>query len=217
MAVGDVYEVVDVQTLQDQEIQNVYFYRQVNAFVPLAGSMAQAIADEFVETLVPVIASVQAPDLIHTEVRVRNLFNGVDAATAVAGVIGGWVSGSDFLPSFAAWGLRMTTANASVRDGAKRIAGIPEIAQTDGVPIPEAIDGLNLVADALAEPITGGLIIEDDILFPVIVKRVRTGVSPDYEYRLPENTGELVFGTVLETLVKLFITSQISRKFGVGI
>lgn len=217
MAVGDVYEIVDVQELQGQEIQNVYFYHQIAPFVPLSGSMAQAIGEEFVATVINQIRDVQSVDLLHVEVRVRNLFDAVDAATVVSGIVGAQVSGGDYLPSYCAWGFQETTDNATVRDGAKRIAGVPELLQEDGVPTEDAIDLLNILADQLAQPITGGLIIEDDILYPCVVKRVRSGVAGAYEYRLPENTGELVFGTVLELLVKLFVTSQVSRKFGVGL
>jgi len=217
MAVGDIYEIIDVQELQGQEIQNVYFYRQIAAFVPLSGSMAQAIADEFAATVVPQVCDVQSVDLLHVEVRVRNLFDATDAATAVSGNAGAQTDGGDFLPSFAAWGFQETTDNASVRDGAKRIAGVPEFLQEDGVPVSSAVTALNTLADNLALPITGGLIIDDDILYPVVVKRVRSGAPGSYTYRLPENSGEAVWGVVLELLVKLFVTSQISRKFGVGI
>lgn len=217
MAVGDVYEVIDVQDLFGQEVQNVYFYLQEAAFIPLAGSIAQALAEEFVEEFIPLIALTQAVNIMHVEVRVRNLFDPTDAGIAVTGVIGEQADTGGILPSFNAWGLQFNTDNASVRPGAKRIAGIAEINQNNGVPTPGMIDALNDLGDALAAPITGGLIIEDDIMFPVVVKRVRSGTSGNYEYRLPETSGELVFGRIIETLVKLLVTSQITRKIGVGI
>lgn len=217
MAVGDVYEVIDVQTLQDQEILNVYFYRQEGAFVPLSGTIAQALADEFVETVLPDLANPQTVELLHTEVRVRNLFDPIDQGTAVAGVNGGRADSPDFLPSFNAWGFTLNHDNASVRPGGKRIAGVAEATQDDGIPNGTGVSSLNVAAAAMAAPITGGLIITDDIMFPVVVQRVREGAPGSYTYRLPENSGELVFGQVIEALVKLFVTSQISRKVGVGV
>lgn len=217
LAVGDVYEVTDVQTLYEQEVLNVYFYQQQAAFVPLSGTTAQALADEWVETILPVIAAVQNTDLTHVEVRVRNLFDDTDQGVAVAGVAGQY-AGTNGLSTFAAAGLTLNTDNAAVRPGSKRIAGLVEEQQSDGVIVEStAIGLLDDIAEALAAPITGGLIITDDIMFPIVVKRVRSGSPGAYEYRLPENSGELVFGLVIEALVKLIVTSQVSRKIGIGV
>lgn len=217
MAVNDIYEVTDVQTLNSQQVLNVYFYEQRAAFVPLAGSTAQALADEWVESVLPAILACQTTDLVHVEVRVRNLFDASDAGIAVAGATGVIIDAAGTLPPFNAFGFQLNTDNAGIRPGSKRLAGVAEFAQNDGVPDAAILVTLNTAADTMAEPITGGLIIEDDIMFPVVVQRVRTGVPGAYEYRLPETSGEATVGLIIETLVKMLITSQISRKVGVGI
>lgn len=217
MAVGDVYEVIDVQSLYEQQVLNVYFYQQQAAFIPLAGSVAQALAEEFEATVVSQIINVQSEDLAHVEVQVRNLFDPTDTGIAVSGQIGLQSSVGGTLPGFNAFGLQLNTDNAAVRPGAKRIAGLPESETGDGIPSVAMVAALDDLADVLAAPITGGLIVMDDIMFPVVVQRVRSGTAGNYTYRLPENSGELVLGVVLEILVKLLITSQISRKVGVGI
>lgn len=217
MAVNDVYEVIDVQRLFEQEILNVYFYEQRAAFVPLAGSTAQALADEWVETVLPLILAVQATELTHIEVRVRNLFDDTDQGLAVAGVTGTQGAGGDVDSAFVAAGLQLNTDNAAVRPGAKRYAGITANSAPDGVMDSNYIAAMNAIGDALSAPITGGLIITEDIMFPVVVQRVRSGAPGNYTYRLPESSGEATVGLIIEALVKVILTSQISRKIGVGV
>lgn len=218
MAVNDVYEVVDVQSLHGQEILNVYFYQQRAAFVPSAGNIATALAEGFSEQVVPFVAACQSGDLLHIETRVRNLFNPVDAGSFITGVAGTGSSGAaQTMPSFTAWGFTLKHDNPSVRPGSKRVAGVDESNQDDGIPSLIIMPALDALAEALAAPIEGGIFLTDDIMFPVVVKRVRTGAPGAYEYVLPDNAGDLTVGKVLEALVKLFVTSQVSRKYGVGV
>jgi hypothetical protein len=48
---------------------------------------------------------------------------------------------------------------------------------------------------------------------PIIVKRILDGT----QYRLPANAGELVYGTVTDAVYNPLITTQTSRKIGVGV
>jgi hypothetical protein len=212
MAAGDVYEVVDKYTVIGKQAQNVYFYEQREAFVPSVPTTAQALAEEWIETVLPAVAWCQSPDAVHTEVVVRNLFDDVDAFTAVSGAVGTGGGIADTATSFTAYGLTLKTDNAAVRAGAKRIGGVDETFMTDGVASGLIIGRLDLLATALSQPITGGLIISDDIMFPVVVQRIRTGTPGEYVYRLPESTGETVLGTIIDVLVSLIVTSQVSRK-----
>lgn len=217
MASGDIYEIVDVQMLQGSECENVYFYEQRGAFVPVSGNTAFALGEEFNETILPVICGIQDSDLVHVETRVRNLFDATDAANVASGNTGLLTGSVDAMPSFVAAGYQLPTDNAQVRDGAKRYAGMNENMQENGVWNVLYYDELQAVADAIAAPITGGLIITDDIMFPVVVQRVRTGTPGNYEYRLPETSGEAVVGTIIEALWSAVVTSQISRKLGTGV
>lgn len=217
MPVGDVYEVVDVQRYLGQTVMNVYHYQQTAAFVPLAGTIAQALADAFATTIVPVIAGIQHPSLVHVEVNVKNVFDGTDAGTAVTGNSGSQTGLGDAMPAFTNYAMQFKTDNAGIRPGSKRIAGVAEGATAAGIVEGVRLADAQVVADALAAPIQGGLIITNDIMKPVIVKRVREGVYGSYTYRMPATSAELVVGKITEALVNVLITSQTSRKVGVGI
>lgn len=216
MAVGDIYEVTDVQTFLGQQTLNVYFYRQDAPFVPLSGNTATALAEEWEASVLPAIAACQTNALTHVEVRARNLFDPTDAGSALSGVAGS-LSSPDVLPAHDAYGLTLKHDNPSIRPGGKRISGVGEDRQTLGVPISAQVTLLNAAADAIAAPITGGLIITDDIMFPVVVKRINEGTTEAPEYRLPATSGEATVGLIIEALVNLLVTTQTSRKVGVGV
>lgn len=217
MGLLDVYEVVDVGELYGQEQLNVYFYEQRAALVPIGGNTAQFLASAWADQILPVVRSCQGDDFLHTEVRVRNLFNASDAGSVVTAVRGNGGNGtSETMPGFNAAGLQLKTDNPAVRPGAKRIGGLSENAAADGVFSGPVLTALNNLADALPVPITGGVIIADDVFFPVVVKRVRSGEAGGYTYRLPESQGATVLGTIVEVLINLVVTSQVSRKIGKG-
>lgn len=216
MASGDIYEIVDIQMLQGSECENVYFYEQRAAILPLFGNVASVLGAEWNEQILPTICTIQDADLIHVETRVRNLFDAADAANVASGINGSLTGSVDALPSFVAAGYTLSTDNAAVRDGAKRYAGPNENMQENGVWNALYLDALQDVADVNEAPVTGGLIIEDPVWFPVVVKRIRTGTPGAYEYRLPETSGEAIVGTIIEALFDAVVTSQISRKLGTG-
>nr|CRY96414.1 hypothetical protein [uncultured prokaryote] len=218
MASGDIYEVTDVQTWGGQQFLNVYFYEQRTAFAPIGITTAQALADEWSDTVLPAILPTQGSDLLHVQTVVRNLFDDTDAGISITGLAGTDAAAEGgSMPAFNAWGLTLNTDNAGIRPGSKRIGGLIEEAQQGGVPTASAITALNAAADAIGAPIEGGLIISDDVMFPVVVKRVREGTEGNYTYRLPETSGEAVVGTIIEVLVRLLVTSQVTRKIGVGV
>lgn len=217
MAVNDIYEVIDVQEMYDQQVLNVYFYEQRGAFVPVSGSTAQALAEEWADTIMPAIVNVQGALINHVEVRVRNLFDDTDQGLFITGVPGAIGGTTDSVSSFVALGITLNTDNAAVRPGAKRVAGMLESNSLNGVLTGTALTNAAALATALEAPITGGLIIADDIMFPVVVQRVREGSEGAYTYRLPESSGEATVGLIIEALVKIILTSQTSRKVGVGL
>lgn len=217
MATGDVYEVTHRGTMSNQAVNNVYFYQQRAAFVPSSGTIAQALADAWGEILIPEVLAIASSDYRSDSVDVRNLFDPTDQGQYVDGSLGSGGTTMDSLPVHDAWGLQLKHDYAGMRPGGKRYAGVPESSQVDGIPTSGMITALNSFGEALAAPIQGGLIITDNIMFPVVVKRVRTGSPGAYTYRLPENSGELIVGTIIEVLVRLLVTTQNSRKIGVGI
>jgi len=206
MAFQDVYELVDVQSHQGQEVLNVYFYQNNN--ILNGGATAEDLANEFIEEVLPEIVAIQVVDLIHTEIRVRNLYNAADSHTTAISEAG--AIGTDNFPTFNAVGFRLVQDNGAIRNGAKRIGGIPEDAALDGV-ITGApyIAALDTLGDKLADTLA---IIAADVFMPVVVGRILDGGS----YRLPDNAGEAVLGAIVEGVFNVLLTSQTSRKIGVG-
>lgn len=217
MATGDIYEVIDVQSYEGQEVLNVYHYFQAGPIVPLGGeTIAQLLAEDWEAKFVPLQLELQVDTLVHETVTCRNLFDDTDQGEAVSGTPGAQTAGEG-ITSFMAYGLTLNHDNASIRPGGKRIAGPSENNQAEGVVYGAAVTVLQTFADELAEPLPAGIIIPVDTMFPVVVKRVREGLPGEYTYRLPISQGELIYGTILEVLVKALLTSQVSRKVGVGV
>lgn len=216
MATGDVYEVIDVQRLDDQEMLNVYFYQQVAATVPLSGTIAYNLAEAWATAYVPLIAAVQSISLVHEEIRCRNLFDPSDIGVYPVGIAGAQAI-DEFAPTFSAYGMKLEHDNGNVRPGGKRIPGVVEATMSDGVVNADTITNLTILADALEEPIPAGIIIEDDVMFPVVVQRIREGEEPDWTYRLPATPSELVVGRITEIVLNALVTSQVSRKIGTGV
>ena len=206
MAFQDLYELVDVQTIAGQEVLNVYYY--INNNVLNGGATAEDLAEAFEAQVLPSILAVQVELLTHTELRVKNLYTPSDAhvlALSESGAIA-----TDAFPTFDAVGFRLVQGNGAIRNGAKRIGGIPEGAATDGViDSGTYITALDAVGTAMADTLS---LLLADVFMPVVVGRILDGGS----YRLPANSGEAVLGAILEAVFSVLVTSQTSRKIGVG-
>jgi len=218
MASGDVYLLTDIQTIGGSEVLNVYTYQQ-QAVLVATDVLSKILADNWVDQILPKIAYEQLSGLTHVGVSVKNLFDPSDFYDAVISVPG---AGDDSLasrdPNFTAVGIKFDRDTLAVRTGAKRIAGLNTAASTDGVITSSGdIAGLLDMCDYLSGPVYAGLPIPDPIWFPVVVKRVREGISGSYTYRLPETSGELIYANVTNAVFNFLLTSQVSRKIGVGV
>lgn len=218
MAVGDVYEVIDVQTLYSQEVLNVYFYHQI-LLVPLTGgalNTSSVLADEWQSQVLPKVTAIQAGGLTHQGIRVRNLFDETDSFEKLINVAGGF-SDNSADTAFDAYGLQMQPQSRAVKVGHKRIGGVSDQKVVGGiVNDTTALANGQALATQLASNITIGAIILQDAWEPTIVKRVRSGTKPNYKYRLPTAAGEAVFSKVIGALFDVLITTQVSRKIGRG-
>lgn len=217
MPLGDIYELTHVQSLYEQEVNNVYFYRQAMAFALGDPTTAQVLADEWNAQILPSIAAIQTDDVSYREIRVKNLFDASDQySLLISGT--GLYTGGDTLPSFAAYSIDMQGDNAAVKRGSKRFAGVGEGSIVDGVvTLPDTITKLGTLCGKLEDPVTVGLLIEDPVFVPVTVKRVRSGSPGAYTYRLPENESEAIWSQIVVSIFDLIISSQLSRKIGVGV
>lgn len=217
MAVGDVYELVCDQLYGTNAVLNVFYYEQHTIVVPLAGqTISRILAEEWDSQVGAVLREVQTNDVIHREVRVRNLFDASDAGSYPVNAAGA-LGALETLPPFVAIPFALIGENPAVRNGSKRFVGVPEGATSDGL-----LDGTGYIQDcetlgtAMAADVTAGSTIPTDTWRPVIVKRVRSGVAGNYEYRLPESQGESVLSRVANALLSVVLSSQVSRKFGRG-
>lgn len=223
MALGDVYELVDVQRMSNQAIYNVYHYEQTAAVVGQSVTSAQLLTEAFRDMVLPNVAGIQTDDIVHVELRGRNLFNAADnftLAISQPGTVTGAIVGAtnDSLPTFNQASFTLPSENGAVRDGHKRIAGMSEGNQTDGVLNANTFSTFQQVADAMELVIKPtALTGVGDLFTPVIVKRVRSGSAGAYQYRLPENVGEKVVATIAEVLFDVLLGHQISRDIGRGI
>lgn len=218
MAQNDVYEVTLTQRFRGQTMNNVFQLRQELAYTPTGTTVAFDLATRFAATFVPLLTTWQSIDVVTTAVRARNLFDVSDDYTLSLAVPGSAPATASTMPTFTAVGFLLDGDNAAVKNGAKRFAGIGEESVEDGV----ITNGTLLIqladlAEAMTSFITGGAGLAELIWKFVIVKRIRSGVAGAYEYRMPENVGETVFSRVINAALKVLLTSQVSRKIGVGV
>lgn len=208
MAFGDVYELTDKALLAGQDCINVFFYRQNNLAVTVT---AQDLIDSYVGQVLPALKGTQSGHLTHTEISCRNLFNDSDRAVQAISQVG-TAPNAEYHSNFDAVGWSLVQDNGSIKNGAKRVAGLPEAYSTDGV-----IDSATYIAllSTLSAALTGTL--DFGVLatwLPVIVKRILVAAG---KYRLPENSGETVYGSITDAVFNPIVTSQVSRKIGVGV
>jgi hypothetical protein len=207
-SIGDVYQVTDTMVLLGQTCQNRYHY-EVTATT--AGADAEDVLLAWIDDVYPNVLAVQPADVVHTSIRVHNLFDETDAFEELVNDAGTLGVG-DVPSAFTAYGFRLVGDNAAVRSGSKRIAGTLENAATDGVVDDATILGLlDDLATQIAVTMLFGLL-DAGTLAPVIVGTILDAGT----YRLPANQGEAVLSSITDVLFNPVITSQVSRKIGVG-
>jgi len=206
MALGDLFEVVDVQSLQGQDILNIYYYMNVNVEYS-----SDDLAEWWIAQVLPDIANAQSPDLQHTEVRVRNLFDASDIATQITGNYGELVtSPAETLPRHDAYSFTLYGPGNTTRPGGKRIAGLVETMQTDGVHVGGVLAVLDTLAARLAEYILNDSSVA--AFRPTIVARVKEVIGGVAQYRLPETALEAVSQAVVDVAWSLLVSTQNTRK-----
>lgn len=216
MAVGDAYELTDVGTMYGQQCTNVFTFVQ-NTPWSGPGLPSEALALWYEGNLINNILQMQTPDYLHTGIKVRNLFDAADTYEAGISVPGNILGETNGAPAYSAAGLTLLTDNGAVSDGAKRIGGLPNASTTDGVITNSTVIArLNALADVIASPVMIGTPVPVSVFDPVVIKRVRSGSPGAYTYRLPETIEELVFGIIIDVIWDVIMTTQNSRKIGVG-
>lgn len=217
MALNDVYSVNVKGTFVGQEWNCVYYYDERLVYINTTPTRAQVVAEAFEEQVLPEMLNLCVADVLFDRLIVKNLFNEADAYTLVVGETGTGGTGNSYMGTFSAYSFELQGESAVTRLGAKRIPGVIEEVVNDGMVTDGAFIGnMNSFAAAAQAPLTVGAIIPDPVYVPVIVKRVRSGTPGNYLYRLPTTISEKVVNTIVSVLVDLLITTQNTRKIGVG-
>lgn len=218
MSATDVYSVQLKQLDRGQDCFNTFFYQQVLEFVTTNPTKAQTLAENWRTQVLPTISAIQPAEVITTDIIVKNLFDESDGYALTLSTPGGYTSDRQLESTFNAIGIALNGDNPAVKNGAKRMAGVFEDYIDDGVITgSDLITKLNAMDAKFSAFVTVGLVIPDNVFKPVIVKRVRSGDPGHYSYRLPANLGETVLSTVVVALFNAVVTSQITRKIGIGI
>lgn len=218
MAAGDIYELTLHQLDRGQVVENVFFYDQELEFVTTNPTKAQVLAENWVDQILPQVSAVQPAEVRTTGVTVKNLFNVSDGYDLALSIPGGYATDRELESTFNAIGFKLNGDNPAVKNGAKRIGGVFEDYVNDGVITgADLITKCNALADKFEAYVTVGTIIMDNVFAPVIIKRIRSGTPGNYTYRLPETRLETTVSKVVVALFNAVVTSQISRKIGLGI
>lgn len=206
MALADIYVVDFKQRFGIEDTHNIFTFERGEGGSPFG------LADAFITTLVPPINNMQSSVIANVSVRVYGLTE--DAPLWEQDVAGqGTIADAEILPLHDAANFTMKVGTRAVRPGSKRISGIPEAGQVNGMfETVGYLNLLNLVRLALAAPVSA----EAEVDYtPVVVKRIKYAV-PDsdpvrYAYRFPTEGDPLVYAPVAACLLNRKVSHQTSR------
>lgn len=126
MAQGDLIQIVDRQVYLSEEILNVYYYRYI-LVTGATNDIYPALADWFEDNVISAVCGVQVDVLIHTELEIRNLTNGVDIYTRPLNTAGDIAENSaGWEPSYVSINIQLVRESLVTRNGSKRFGGLPE-------------------------------------------------------------------------------------------
>lgn len=208
VALNTIYQLRHFQQLDGQDIENIYFYRHA------AGTgVATDLALDFEANVLPLVRALQVSQVTDVGIQAYNLGDLGDFVNLP--VVGGGTYGSvPYKPSFVAVGFSMKVNTRAVRQGSKRISGVPtEVANGDTITSSGYIAAMEALRLQLGTNLTGG----GDTFTPIVVKRVKTLVAgttpPKYKYNLPVPPAtDATVGDVVAVLTSNDLTSQVSRK-----
>lgn len=207
VALDLIYSLAVKQNMFGQNIENIFFYEAIGD----AGSAGDLRA-AWNTALSVSMRNLQSAQLNWTEIDTTNLGDLADFEKFPFAV-GGLAGDGDTLPAFNAVGYTLNPLTRAVRPGSKRIAGILEAVQLNGVLTePTYVGHVEDFRLLLDDVVVGALTSYQ----PVIVKRVKVPVPdtepPQFTYRLPKPPEDATLGLVKSATSSLIITSQVSRR-----
>lgn len=201
---GFLYQATLRQTLDNEELLNVFFY---------GNDAEDGTAEDLALTLdvaaLAVLSNIQVAALEYNTFEVINLFDDDDFFIHPV-TSNGLVTGDPY-PSTVALNFTLRPSSRAVRPGSKRFGGIGESAGAGNVVTGSGyLSAIENVRIFLGETLngTGGL---DADYAPVVVKRVKEGVDPNFTYRLPANGSEANVYPVTAVLFNNRFSHQVSR------
>jgi len=212
MGLADIYELTDAQMVNGKECVNVYFYRQQQALA-IAVTSAQFLAEHFRDQVLPSILGAQHTQVTHIAIRARNLFEPSDQYELLVSVNGTVsLTSNEAMPRFVTSVINLQNDNGLIKAGRKSLAGIGEAYGYWGVITSSTIQSaLIQCAIKFKTVLTEGALAVQTYA-PVMVKRVRSGEAGAYQYRLPENLGETVWGYINNAVARFTLSTVNSRK-----
>lgn len=207
MPLNQIYMLTLVQTwgTGGKAMENVFFYDHT-AGTGTAGTLAQA----FEETILPLINDLQFEGVKNIRADVINMGDFGDFISWPLDGQGEYAA--EALPPANAINFTMKLNTRAVKKGSKRISGIPETVQINGVvTLAEYLTRMEAFRIALYDELET----VDNTWLPVVIKRVKepvVGTVPlQYTYRLPTTDAELVQGEVVTATTTPNISHQVSR------
>lgn len=209
MAIGSIYQLTHRQRLFNEPMQNVYFFRGVTA-----DATAADLIDAFQNELLTPIVNLQTASVTGVDIRVISIGDFADFAIETDNTVG-TVGAVDANTSVAAVNITLRTNIRNIGPGSKRYSGLSDaVISANYVVGAQTITDLNTLATLLASSIefTG-----ENTYEPIIVKRILVEPEdPDAKpyYRLPATLVEAEYATVVNCLVNLKMSHQVSRGNG---
>lgn len=216
MDAGDIFQlkVSQIAPSMGDEGLNVFFYRLISGEFVLDDFIGA-----FVLNVVLPMRTVQHSSIEYRYIELANIFNLDEFAVRSwdAGELVGLAGGAAPAPANA-FNFTLRRTSRAVRNGAKRLLGVPSGEYVGGVLTSGGfIASMNNVANAFGETLTEP--ISDAVLSPCIVKRVKTA-NPDYpatskypfKYSLPTALLSSVSTLVASVSFSNFASTQVSRK-----
>lgn len=199
MAINDVVEVILRGTCVGQATVNVFHYEQIAG---TGTDGAVGLVNSFEDTVIDALQDIIPEDVGYQSVEYKSVKGTFYEGSLVLGTTVGTRTG-DTLPPYAAWSFRFLRTLSDSRGGYKRIGGIAEPDQVDGVYTGGIITNLQAAAVAMGVQLStvGG-----NTWRPVVVSLILNGIERTEPLINP------VSGVQFQR-----ITTQNSRKFGRGI
>lgn len=188
------WEILLTGVVLNQETVNRFFYATSES-----GGTAQGLATAFETEVVPLLQGIMNVNASFLSMLVQGVKGVSDFATRTLSAQG--TNGGECLPPYASWDFTLVRGGARERNGYKRIAGVGEGNQANGVASSGIQSALESAADAMAE-----IIGDSDELYTPVIRRTRVNRAPVNPAQFWSITG----------VVYSKIGTQNSRKFGHG-